>query len=155
MITQKIEILSAYDAENLRNRLLQFPALIREQKTRTATTRQAFKEAEQVKAEAEAELTLAVAAEINPNTGKPAFSNAEARAAELARRKKDDPAYLEACRRAREAEMAANEAQFDDLEKLWDEFKAYRYVADLTARELALMAAGADEDQEEAAKEPF
>lgn len=147
-------ILDGYETKVLKARLLEFPALIRAQKDRVAATRQNLKEAEQAKAEAEANLMVAIATEVSPSTGKPTYSNAETRAAELLNRKKTDLACQTAAAAAREAEYAANEAQFD-MEQLQDQFKAYRYVVDLVARELALMATDISEDQQAANKEPF
>lgn len=147
-------ILVEYGTERIKQNLLTFPVLIREQKTRVAKTRQELKEAEQIKGEIEACLVAEIAAEVNENTGKPKFPNAEARAAELALRKKMNTEYQKACRTARQAEWDANEAQAD-LEKLWDEFKAWRYIADLTSRELAFLASEINEDQKETTKEPF
>lgn len=104
--------------------------------------------------EAEALLVSAIAAEVNPSTGKAVFSNAEARAAELVNRKRQNVEYLAADQAAKDAEMRLNTEQFK-LEQLQDQFKAYRYVVDLTARELALLAAGIADDQEEGKDQPF
>lgn len=147
-------ILAEYETKTLKAKLLEFPALIKQQKQKVRAASQALKDAEQAKAEAEANLVVAISSEVNPNTGKPMYSNAEARNAELTNRRKTDPAYQASLRAAREAEWAANEAQ-SELEQLLDQFKAYRYVADLAARELALLAAGIAEDQQQATKEPF
>jgi hypothetical protein len=51
------------------------------------------------------------------------------------------------------AEEEVNAAQFD-LERLYDEFRAYRYVVDLTARELALLAVDYHSESR-AAAEPY
>lgn len=147
-------ILAQYETKVLKARLLEFPAMLQAQKEKVAQARRELVDAEKARAEAEALLIAAIAAEVNPNNGKPAYSNAEARAAELTRRKKMDPDYQVADQAARAAEAELNAAQFD-LERLQDQFKAYRYIVDLTARELALLAAGANEDQEELTKEPF
>ena len=53
----------------------------------------------------------------------------------------------------RAAEEEVNAAQFD-LERLQDEFRAYRYVVDLTARELALLAVDYHSESR-AAAEPY
>ncbi|GEA17780.1 hypothetical protein [Moorella sp. E306M] len=154
MLTSIEGLLAQYETKILKAKLLEFPALIRAQKDKVAQARRELADAEKVRVEAEALLIAAIAAEVNPNNGKPAYSNAEARAAELTRRKKLDPDYQVADMAVRDAEAKLNAAQFD-LEQLQDQFKAYRYIVDLTARELALLAAGANEDQEELTKEPF
>ena len=113
----------------------------------------ALKEAQATVNEMEAEMIALIAAEKDPNSGKAAFSNAEARAAELTRRKANDPSYRSAALAVKSAEEEVNAAQFD-LERLYDEFRAYRYVVDLTARELALLAVDYHSDGR-AAAEPY
>lgn len=144
-------ILADLETKTLKAKLREYPALLRRQKSIVAEKRQTLEDSKAARQALEAEMVAEIAAETNGN-GKPKFSNAEARAAELVNRKKQNPAYQEAEKACREAEWAANEAQFD-LEKLIDEFKAYRYVVDLTARELALLAAGIAEEENN--KEPF
>lgn len=133
----------------LKQKLLDFPGLIRAKKAELEAARKIMKDAQTAVQEIEAEIVAAIAAEINPNTGKPAYSNAESRAAELVRRKANDPRYLEASRELQRAEETVNAVQFD-LERLYDEFKAYRYVVDLTARELALLAVDSHSENREA-----
>ncbi len=137
----------------MKQRLLDFPGLIREQKERLETARRALKEAQATANELEAEMIALIAAEKDPNSGKAAFSNAEARAAELTRRKANDLSYRSAALAVRAAEEEVNAAQFD-LERLYDEFRAYRYVVDLTARELALLAVDYH-GESRAAAEPY
>lgn len=144
-------ILADLETKTLKAKLREYPALLRRQKSIVAEKRQALEDVKAARQALEAEMVAEIAAETNGN-GKPKFSNAESRAAELINRKRQNPAYQEAEKACREAEWGMNEAQFD-LEKLIDEFKAYRYVVDLTARELALLAAGITE--EKSPKEPF
>ena len=136
----------------MKQRLFDFPGEIRAQKEKAEVAKRALKEAQGAVVEFEAELLSAIGAEVNPNTGKAAYSNAEARAAELIRRKTDNVAYRAVNLAARAAEEEFNAAQFD-LERLYDEFRAYRYVVDLTARELALLAVDSHSDGR-AASEP-
>ena len=133
------ELLAEYETRLLKDKLLEFPGKIRRIKGNLAIERQRLAEAQVSRNEEEALLRTMIAAEMNPDTGKPAYSNSEARAAELINRKKTSAAYQDAERVAQDAETAVNSLQFN-LERLQDEFRAYRYVADLTARELALMA---------------
>ena len=137
----------------MKQRLLDFPGLIREQKERLETARRALKEAQATANELEAEMIALIAAEVNPNTGKALYSNAEARAAELIRRKANNLTYRSAALAVKSAEEEVNAAQFD-LERLYDEFRAYRYVVDLTARELALLAVDYHSESR-AAAEPY
>jgi hypothetical protein len=133
------ELLHEYETRLLKDKLLEFPGKIRRIKDELYQARRQFADAQNTRNEEEALLKSMIAAEMNTDTGKPTFSNAEARAAELVNRKKMSATYQDAEKLAQDAESKVNSLQFD-LERLQDEFRAYRYVVDLTARELALMA---------------
>ena len=137
----------------MKQRLFDFPGEIRAKKAELETARQILKDAQTQVKELEAEMIALIAAEVSPNTGKAAFSNAEARAAELIRRKANNLTYRSAALAVKSAEEEVNAAQFD-LERLYDEFRAYRYVVDLTARELALLASD-NQSESRAAAEPY
>ena len=122
----------------LKQRLFDFPGEIRAQKTTAEAARATLKEAKNALTEAEAMLVAEIAAEVNPDTSKAAFTNAEQRGAELIRRKAESKEYAAAYGAVRRADEAVSVAQFD-LERLYDEFRAYRCVVDLTAREIALL----------------
>jgi hypothetical protein len=136
----------------MKEKLFNFPGEIRAKKAELETARRILKEAQVQLQELEAEMVAAIAAEVNPNTGKAAFSNAEARGAELIRRKAESKDYAAAYGAVRRAEEDVNALQFD-LERLYDEFRAYRYVVDLTARELALLASDNQSESREASRE--
>ncbi len=137
-----VSILDQYNTEGLREGLLDFPETIRLQKMKLESAQLAAKDVRQLISEREAEMAIDIAAEKNPdNPGKAMYGNAEARAAELLRRKKAAPECQALCKALKDAEWKANEIRFE-LEKLQDDFKASRYVADLMARELALLATG-------------
>ena len=142
----------------MKEKLFNFPGEIRAKKAELETARRALKEAQTAVTEIEAEMITLIAAEVNPDTRKAAFSNAEARGAELIRRKAESKDYAAAYGAVRRAEEDVNALQFD-LERLYDEFRAYRYVVDLTARELALLAVdnhGESREMERAAAaEPY
>ena len=57
----------------MKQRLFDFPGLIREQKERLETARRALKEAQAAVNEMEAEMIALIAAEKDPNSGKAAF----------------------------------------------------------------------------------
>lgn len=76
----------------------------------------------------EAILASMIASELDPKTGKAAFSNQAARDAELIIRKKNSPQYMEAEKELQEAEPELNNAQFK-LEELQDSFRSYRLLA--------------------------
>ena len=131
------ELLHEYETRLLKDKLLEFPALLYRKKEELADARRQYADTQNTRNEEEALLKSMIAAEINPNTNKPTFSNAEARAAELINRKKMSAAYQE----AEKAVRKPRRIQFLTvrLERLQDEFRAYRYVVDLTAG-TALMA---------------
>lgn len=132
-------ILAEYNTDMIRGRLLEFPGLIREAKTKVRNATEIFKGMEMVRKEIEADMIVEIAAEVNPQTGKPTYSNEAARAAALNQRKGLDQDYIRAFNDARVAERNISEAQ-DDLDQLFDEYKSYGFVARLVANELALMA---------------
>lgn len=123
----------------LKEKLLGFPVAIREKKSEHEAARLALKDAQAAATQLEAEMKVLIAAEISPETGKAEFTNAAMREAELVRRKAENAEYAAAIRFVRRMEESMNAAQFD-LERLYDEFRAVRYVVDLTARELAVIA---------------
>ncbi len=133
------ELLHEYETRLLKDKLLEFPALLHRKKEELAEARRQLSEAQVAREEEEALIKTIIAAEMNPNTGKPMFTNAEMRAAELVNRKKSSTEYQQTEKVCGEYEATVNALQFD-LERLQDGFRAYRYVVDLTARELALMA---------------
>ena len=136
----------------MKEKLFNFPGEIRAKKAELETARRILKEAQTALQELEAEMVAAIAAEVNPKTGKAAFSNAEARGAELIKRKAVSKEYAAALKAAMKAEEDVSILQFD-LERLQDEFRAYRYVVDLTARELALLAADNQSENREVSRE--
>ncbi len=136
----------------MKEKLFNFPGEIRAKKAELETARQILKDAQAQVNELEAEMIALITAEVNPDTRKAAFSNAEARGAELIRRKAADTNYAAAYGAVRKAEEDVNATQFD-LERLYDEFRAYRYVVDLTARELALLAVDSHSEGREMERE--
>lgn len=133
------ELLAEYETRLLKDKLLEFPVLLHRKKEELAEARRYLTDVQVARNEEEALLKTMIAAEMNPSTGKPAYSNAEARATELINRKKTSTECQLVEKVCGDAEANVNSLQFD-LERLQDEFRAYRYVVDLTARELALMA---------------
>lgn len=132
-------LLAEYETRLLKDSLFSFPTRIHQKKQELYEARKALADAQTARLEVEAMLQVMIAAEINPHTGKPAYSNAQARTAELTNRKKSSAEYQNTDQVVRDAESVVSTLQFD-LERIQDEFRSYRYVIDLTARELALMA---------------
>lgn len=138
------EILSAYNTENLRHSLAQYPRRIYDARQAVNQARKALKDAELERDTVEAELILLVSIETDER-GKAKFSNAQMRDAELTRRKASDPDYITAAGRVAEAEMAWQAAQ-DSLQMLLDEYQSTRIVARLIAGELGVISGLADTD---------
>jgi|GEM_PF-2794684 len=133
------ELLAEYETRLLKDKLLEFPGKIKQQKAALRDARASYAEAAQEVALIEAEIATNIAVETDPNTGKPKFTNDKTRQAELLRRKGANSVARSAAIAMREAERLMNELQ-DELEALQDKFRSYRYVVRLTAEELALMA---------------
>jgi len=142
------ELLAQFETRLLKDKLFDYPERIACQKETLAEARKELAEARVALEEAEAILKSVISAEVNPATGKPAYSNAEARAAEFINRKKDDFDCQAAEKKRLRCEEEYNSEMFL-LEKLQDEFRSCRYVADLTARELALLAGDSQSESRE------
>ena len=132
-------ILNELNTQSLKESLASYPLRILEAKANVRAAHARFRDAEEGRALREAELTADIAAEVNRETGKPAFSNDGARKAELMKRMSIDAEYataLSKCRKAEEAHCAAQ----DQLEMWTETFKAARFIARITAAELELLA---------------
>lgn len=101
--------------------------------------RDAYQQQEQQRQLAEADIATDIAAEVDPNTGKAAYSNEKTRAAELLRRKSEDGDYLAAEALARQAKMDYEAAQ-DQLDELLTRNRNYLAVVNIIAAELNLLA---------------
>lgn len=136
-VEKAFAILNQFNGADIKAKLLAFPEQVKSQKLIVNQFWQALKDTELASKEAEALLVTEIAAELNDN-GKAKYSNAEARAAELLSRKRTSPEYSFAENDRRRAEGKLEEAQAE-LEYLYDGYKAYRYIARLTAEELAVI----------------
>ena len=143
-------ILADMETDLLKRRLYDFPVQIKGQKAEIRDLRESHNTLQRELKMIEADMAADIAVEKDPNTGKPVYSNKEARDAELERRKWQDPGYQAAALSAREAGYKLEEAQ-DELDKLQDQYKSYRYVVRLVTQELALFAL--DEEQEDGPSE--
>lgn len=143
-------LLKDYETQRLKDKLLEFPGLIKTQKQKIRVLRDAFKDADSVRGVIEADLATDINAEMDPASGKPKFSNEKARATELMRRKLANAEYLAADKQARQASYALGEAD-DELEALQDKYRSYRYVVRLVSAELELMAGDAGGEEVERA----
>jgi hypothetical protein len=132
-------ILQDYETQRLKNKLLEFPGLIKAQKQKIRLLRDTFKDADAARAIIEADLATDINAETDPNSGKAKYSNEKARAAELMKRKAANEDFKVADKQARQAGYTLGEAE-DELEALQDKYRSYRYVVRLVSAELELMA---------------
>lgn len=138
---------TAYGTDALRHNLAAYPARIKKQRDAVAQARKTYRDAEQSRAEREAEMILGIATATDEK-GKPAFSNAEARAAALTSMKGGKPFTIGACPDGYQyqdaltalqvAENALTEAQ-DSLQMLLDEYQSARIAARLIAAEMSAL----------------
>ncbi len=140
-------ILAEFETKTLKSRLREFPALIKAQKDVIRQARSTLEELESDRKMIEADIMTEVSCAVDPRTGKPQFSNDKSRAAELMRRCSDAQDYRHTAGLAREAAMAVEEAQ-DELERLQNDFRSYRYIVSLTTAELELLA-GCEVEEED------
>jgi hypothetical protein len=125
--------------DRITSKLLSLPQQIRSAELDVAIRRTNLKDAQAALDLESGRLLLEIQAEQNPATGKPAYSNAETRAAELAKRQTTDAAYQAAASAVREAENQLKDAELS-AQVLRDELLAHRAIAELTAARLRLYA---------------
>ena len=139
------QFLDQYNTRNIKEELLYFPERIWTQKEIIRKEKDSFKDADQPRQMLEIEMIDNIAIETSPVTGKAMFSNDKARENELAKRKSTSPEYRELRQQAREAARTLAAAE-DELERLENKFKAYRYVAALVTAELSVIAGSLAEE---------
>jgi hypothetical protein len=137
--TSPTEILYNLNTEQLKNRLSEYPQKILDQKGRARDARDRYKDAEADRATEEAAILAEIADEKDPATGKAKFSNAEARNAELLKRRRANKDYQITAGVVRDAEQVLNREE-DELEAVQNKFKATMFVAQIIAAEVALYA---------------
>ena len=120
------------------DKIYTFPAEIRRQEGLLADARRRLDEAKSNLELAKQLIVAAVISETNGD-GKPRYSNDKAREAEITKRLVIDPEYRAALQAVREAEDTVNSEQFE-LNRLNNEFSAYRAVARVLAGKLHLVA---------------
>ena len=140
-------ILGAYETEQLKSRLMDYPRQIFNKKKDVRQLRDVFANAELTRSLLEAEIQQDINDEKDHVTGKAKYSNEGSRAAELVRRKADSREYQRVAQESKQANYSLSEAQ-DELEMLMDSFKAARYVMRLISEEIALMGAEDVEDED-------
>lgn len=136
------EILSAYNTENLRRSLAQYPGRIYDARQAVNQARKALKDAEFERDMAQAEIVFFVSIETDEK-GKPKYTNVQMRDAEITRRKAADPIYAAAAGKVAKAEAKWVTAQ-DALQMLLDEYQSARIVARLITGELGVISGLAD-----------
>jgi hypothetical protein len=133
------EIEEGFNIPELIRRTQESPSIIHERQLRLADARKALSDAEVELADSEATLTAIIATQINPSTGRPLFSNAEQRKAELIKRGSSDTEYLGAQQAVDAAKMSVNTAQFD-LDRALNEFKINLVILDLCTSRISYLA---------------
>ena len=154
-LTATQNLLEQFGSAKAKTSLIDLPDQIRAKRGAVAEARINLQDASNYVKEAEAILTAIIAGEVGEN-GKPKYSNAEARAAELLIRKRKDSTCRDAEDTYRLAEQTANNAQFD-LDLLCDKFRAYRTVGKIIAAELSVLGIDGEdcENEDDRNDEPF
>lgn len=135
------QILENYGTANLIGALRDdLPRKITQVKEIVRHHRDTYLQTEQNRQLLEAGLMTDIAAETDPNTGKPAYSNEKTRAAELLNRKCRDEDYQLAEDESKKAKMDYEAVQ-DQLDELLTRNRNYLAVVNLVAAELNLLAA--------------
>ena len=152
-LTATQNLLEQFGSAKAKAAILELPDMIRAKRGAVAEARINLQDASNYVKEAEAILTAIIAGEVGEN-GKPKYTNAETRSAELLIRKRKDVLYQEAEATYRAAEQAANNAQFD-LDLLYDRFRAWRSVNKVIAAELSVLGIEECEEENDGGNEPF
>lgn len=126
--------ISKFETDGLKRDLVSMPLKIWEQKKKINSLKEAVEKLRLELKEIEANLTIEIASETNGGN-KPKFPNAEARAAELIRRKNESAEYQQVFKQLQASQQELEDEQIN-LELLLDQFSALRAVAKLTAAEL-------------------
>jgi len=125
-----LQIKNELGIDQLLDRMLAYPADLRRAQEAAAAARRAVEEARGELQLQESILVAEIAAEIDPKTGKAAFSNETARRAELEKRKSASADYQAAAKKLAGAEEALQAAQLT-VEQLEREFSAIRHAVDM------------------------
>lgn len=132
------ELLDEMGVESVLDKMHTFPQLIRLQQDRVVSAKRALEEAKSNLELAKQVIVASVIEEKNGD-GKAKFSNEKAREAEITKRMFTDPGYQGALQAFRSAEDAVNSAQFE-LERVYNEFSAYKAASRILAGKLNMVA---------------
>lgn len=132
---RKIE--SELNVQQIMEKLFELPKKIREAEAAVMESRDQLKRAKTALELENAHLLLEIQTAVNPATGKPLYSNAESRNAELIRRQATDEAYKAAADAVQKAESDLKAAELE-VQMLRDEFQSYKALAEITAQRLKL-----------------
>ncbi len=135
----KRDMINEMGIDSFKNKLLNYPEQIRDQEKTITSLSQELKAAKGNLLAAEGLIMAEIVDETNLVTGKPKYSNKEAREAELAQRKQNDMEYVAALEHFNKAEEVYSSAQFD-LKQLEDEFAAHKTAGQILAAKISLLA---------------
>lgn len=132
------QIINEMNIDQVIDTIYKLPAEIHHQETILSKIKQRLDEA---KSNLELEKQVIIAAVISETNGdgKPRYTNEKAREAEIAKRLAVNTEYQEILLTVREAENAVNSEQFE-LNRLHNEFSAYKTIAKILTGKLQLMA---------------
>lgn len=131
------ELRRQYDVDGLLKPLRELPGQTRQQRISVASAQAVLDEAFDLLKVAEANIEMAVGQELGDN-GKPRYSNAEMRAAEVRTRRQFDSEYQEAKRHVQGSQELLVERQAE-LEFLLQQFETAKIAAQLTAAQIAAL----------------
>jgi hypothetical protein len=132
------QMINEMNIDTVIDKIYTFPAEIRRQEGLLADARRRLEEAKSNLELARQVTVAAVISETNGD-GKPRYSNDKAREAEITRRLAADQEYRTALDVAKKAEDAVNSEQFE-MNRLYNEFSAYKAVSRILAGKLNLVA---------------
>lgn len=133
------ELEQHFNVEPITDKLHEYPVLLQKAKEVVLEKKETLAEARNELSYVESNLALDIASEVDPKTGKPLYTNQQARDAMLVISKNNSEEYKEAQDAVRKAMNEYESAEFD-LQRLQDEFSAYLHVARIIEGRLKLFA---------------
>lgn len=132
------QMLNEIGVDQVIDKIYTFPTEIRRQQDLLLSAKKILEDAKSNLKLAEQVIVAMVVSETDGN-GKPRYSNEKAREAEIAQRLANEPDCQRALQTFRDAESKVSSDQFE-LDRLYNEFSAYKIAAQVLASKLNLVA---------------
>jgi len=123
----------------IKEKLLQYPQKIKDKKDEVRQFYKYVQEGQMAKKEYEAEVLAKISLETCPDSGKKKYSTDKSRQAAVQKKLKNDFEYHDLVKIVNTAQDKHSRAQ-DELDQLFDEYKSWQLISEITSNELQLWA---------------